>query len=122
MEMLANAVKEADGRGFDRKEPRLLYAFACVGFLGCLVGWGCLVLGLGVPIGPNSKLSKGFLQMEGWLGTHRPLLGSAPKVGRLREQEMEIKINKLEELEWRLISRWGKKTFSRGCFEGFTAG
>ena len=55
--------------------------------------------------------------MEGWLGTHRPLLGSAPKVGRLREQEMEIKINELEELEWRLISRWGKKHSQEGVLK-----
>ena len=30
---------------------------------------------------------------------------------------MEIKINKLEELEWRLISRWGKKHSQEGVLK-----
>ena len=55
-----------------------MWAFACVCFLDCWVGWGCLVLGLGVPIGPNSKLSKGFLQMEGVPGHPRAAIGLRP--------------------------------------------
>ena len=47
-------------------------------FLGCWVGRGCLVLGLGVPIGPNSKLSKGFLQMEGVPGHPQAPIGLRP--------------------------------------------
>ena len=47
-------------------------------FLGCWVGRGALYWAWGVPIGPNFRVSKRFLQMEGVPGHPRALTGLRP--------------------------------------------